>query len=112
MLYSEIIGTQIDEAYFKMANSLDAFRASGSGWIVRTIEFLELTILKYNPLRGSCSEYRLPEPFARKRCLLNVTGPADVDGHCFKYAVLAGLHSSEDDVGDKHWTNYHQLEIH
>ncbi|MES9884135.1 MAG: C2H2-type zinc finger protein [Sedimenticola sp.] len=106
VLHSTLIGEQIDAAYFKMANSLDSFRAEGSSWIVRDIEFMEQTILKYNPLRGSCSDYRIPEILQRKRCILNVTGTDDVDGQCFEFAVLAGLYSR--DVGSKQCTEFYQ----
>lgn len=108
LLDSHIADNQIDEAYFKMLNSLDVFRAEGSGWNLKKVLYMEQTIAKYSPLAGSCSQYKIPEQLQRKRCLLNVTGPAELDGQCFKYAVLAGLFTGEDATGQLPWSDLHQ----
>ena len=108
VLDPNVIDDQINEAYFKMLNSLDAFRQDGSGWNIKTVLYMEQTIAKYSPLRGSCTLYNLPEPLQRKRCLLNVTGPPELDGYCFKYAVLAGLYTGEGVIGQLPWSDLHQ----
>lgn len=99
VLVPDVIDTQIDEAYFKMLNSLDAFRAEGSSWHIRKVIHMEQTLAKFRPLGGSCTLYQLPETLLHKRCLLNVTGPPELDGHCFRYAVLAGLYTATDATG-------------
>ena len=103
-----VIDSQIDEAFFKMTNSLDSFRAEGSGWMIRKVINMKQTITKFSPLGGSCFNYPMPQPLLRKRCLLNVTGPPELDGHCFKYAVLAGLFTNENVIGSMPWSDLHQ----
>ena len=103
-----VIDAQIDEAFFKMLNSLDAFRADGSGWIIRKVLHMQQTIAKYSPLGGSCYHYEIEETLLRKRCLLNVTGPPELDGYCFKYAVLAGLFTDENVIGQIPWSDLHR----
>ena len=84
VLVPEVIDNQIDEAYFKMLNSFDTFRADGSGWHIKKVLHMEQTITKFRPLGGSFMLYKLPETLLRKRCLLNVTGPPELDGYCFE----------------------------
>ena len=103
------IDSQIDDAFFKMLNSLDMFRAEGSGWMIQKVIHMEQSIAKYSPLSGSCYNYQIPGPLLRKRCLLNVTGPPDLDGHCFKYAMLAGLYTGEDTTGEIPWSDLHEF---
>lgn len=102
------LGDLIDTAYFKISASLDAFKRSGSGWVLDEIFHLEQTILKYRPLRGACAGFKLPEILSRKACLLNVVGrPAD-SADCFLWCVIAGLHSTPDVIGERHWTEFSQ----
>ncbi|XP_053374127.1 uncharacterized protein LOC128546803 [Mercenaria mercenaria] len=91
-----------------MTNSFDAFRETGSNWRLKSVEFMEQTIIKYRPLRGSCFSYVIPETLLRKNCLLNVTGPPALDGECFRYSVLAALHTDPDLVGTIPWSDLHQ----
>lgn len=105
---AEAIDSQLDEAFFKMLNSVDSFRAEGSGWMIRKVINMKQSITKFSPLAGSCYNYQLPESLLRKRCLLNVTGPPELDGHCFKYAVLAGLFTDERLTGSIPWSDLHQ----
>lgn len=108
VLVPDVVDSQIDEAYFKMLNSLDSFRADGSGWHIRKVIHMEQTVAKFRPLGGSCTLYQIPENLLRKRCILNITGPPDLDGHCFEYAVLAGLYTGEDVIGQLPWSELHQ----
>lgn len=98
----------IDAAYFKISASLDAFKAKGSGWVLDEIIHLEQIILKYRPLRGECSGFKIPECLSRKRCLLNVIGRPANSTDCFLWSVLAGLHTTSDVVGEIHWTEFSQ----
>lgn len=50
VLKHEEIPSQIDEAYFKVCDSLERFKADGSGWHLDEIVLVEQTVLKYNPL--------------------------------------------------------------
>ncbi|MCG7879455.1 MAG: hypothetical protein N0E59_11205 [Candidatus Thiodiazotropha taylori] len=108
VLVPDVIDAQIDEAFFKMLNSLDAFRAEGSSWHIRKIIEMQQTLAKFRPLGGSCTHYQPPNHLVRKRCLLNVTGPPELNGHCFKYAVLGGLYTETDVTGQLPWSDLHQ----
>lgn len=107
------LDTLIDAAYFKISASVDAFKATGSSWILDEITHLEQTVLKYRPLRGDCGGFKIPESLPMKACILNVVGrPAD-STDCFVWSVVAGLYSEPSVIGEKHWTEYsrhrHQL---
>ena len=104
VLACEDIPAQIDAAYFKCCNSLEVFKADGSGWRLDEIVLVEQTVLKYNPLRGSCSVYSLPEHLKRKACLLSVIGIPGNSQECFKWAVLAGMKAPRDLTGEIHFS--------
>ncbi|MES9972279.1 MAG: hypothetical protein ABW092_19780 [Candidatus Thiodiazotropha sp.] len=67
VLRIEEIPNQLDAAYFKVCDSLERFKREGSRWRLDDILLLEQTVLKYNPFRGSCSDYVLPERLKRKK---------------------------------------------
>ena len=108
VLKHDDIPSQIDAAYFKVCQSLERFKAEGSGWHLDEIELAEQTILKYNPLRGSCSSYSLPEYLRRKACLLSVTGTPCNSHECFKWTILAGMHVSSELTGEIHFSELQQ----
>ena len=60
VLKHDDIPSQIDAAYFKVWESLERFKAEGSGWHLDEIVLAEQTILNYNPLRGLHGLYYLP----------------------------------------------------
>ena len=43
-----------------------------------------------------------------QNCLLNVTGPTELHGHCFKYSVLAAFFTGEQVIGQLPWSDVHQ----
>ena len=102
------IPNQLDAAYFKVCDSLESFKSEGSGWRLDDILLLEQTVLKYNPLRGSCSDYVLPECLKRKACLLSVVGAPGNSMECFRWSVLAGLYAPPTITGEIHWSDLSQ----
>ncbi|XP_045187034.2 uncharacterized protein LOC123544936 [Mercenaria mercenaria] len=108
ILSEESISEQINDAYLKMMKHFDSFRESGSGWRLKSVENMEQTLVTYRPLRGSCYNYVIPDTLLRKNCLLNVTGPPALDGDCFRYSLLAALHTDEELVGNIPWADLHQ----
>ena len=108
VLSRDVIFDQLDAAYFEVCDNLEKFKADGSGWRLDDILFLEQTILKYNPLRGSCSDYEMPERLRRKACLLSVVGTPTNSTDCFRWAVLAGLNMPSHIMGKVHWTELSQ----
>jgi hypothetical protein len=69
---------------------------------------MELTVVRYNPLRGACCQDKFPEVIARKQFILNVIGPPEIDGEYFRYAVLAALKTEADHIGNLPWSNLHK----
>ncbi|MFI0416583.1 MAG: hypothetical protein ACH255_20895 [Candidatus Thiodiazotropha sp.] len=108
VLSHDDIPGQLDAAYFKVCDNLEKFKADGSGWRLDDILILEQTIIKFNPLRGSCSDYTMPERLARRACLINVVGTPANSMDCFRWAVLAGLHLPPHITGEIHWTELSQ----
>lgn len=70
---------------------------------------MDQTITRFNPLRGNCSQYVIPEALLRKQCILNVTGPPELNGECFRYAVLASLRTEPDHIGSIPWSDLHRF---
>ena len=108
VLSRDVIFDQLDAAYFKVCDNLEKFKADGSGWRLDDILFLEQTILKYNPLRGSCSDYEMPERLRKKAYLLSVVGTPTNSTDFFRWAVLAGLNVPSHITGEVHWTELSQ----
>ena len=102
------IQDQLDSAYFKISDSLEKFKRDGSGWRLDDIQFMEQTIIKYNPIRGSCSSFEMPSLLKRKRCLLSVVWFPSDSLECFKYSVLAGLNVPSTVIGEINWTDLRQ----
>ena len=91
-----------------MCDSLEKFKADGSGCRLDDILILEQTIIKFNPLRGSYSDYTMLERLARRACLINVVGTPAYSMDCFCWAVLAGLHLPPHITGEIHWAELSQ----
>ena len=108
VLRHEEIHNQMDAAYFKICNSLEAFKADGSGWALEEILFVDQTVISWNPLKGSCSLYELPETLKRKVCLLSVVGIPGNSHECFRFAVLCGLFAPNELTGEIHYSQLSQ----
>jgi len=70
---------------------LELFNAEGSGWVIESIDYLDVFVGKYNPLAvaGSGAHSNLPDKLVAKRAVLNICSD---DSRCFQYAVLASLY--------------------
>ena len=66
----------------------DGFIQLGSGWFLKEVLALRLSIYRYNPLGGR-ETCKLKTFLSNKRSLLNI---ANVGNQCFLYCILAGLH--------------------
>ena len=85
--------SNIDELYSKNISEpilqiLEEFQEKNSGWSLKSIEFLNLVINKFNPLRVG-SYIDLPAEIKIKRACLNVKNRNDEE--CFKWAILSTL---------------------
>ena len=74
-------------SYSTILSFFDAFLHMGSGWFLKEILQLRLSIYKYNPLGGEMSSMK--EIILKKRSLINIKGTGN---KCFLFSVLAGKH--------------------
>ena len=77
----------LTNAFTKVCEKVDNFQEMGSGWVVSNIEYLDMTIGKYEPPGGSCY-VKLSQFLESKKALLNIQNN---DNKCFLWSVLAAL---------------------
>ncbi|XP_022794378.1 uncharacterized protein LOC111333124 [Stylophora pistillata] len=77
----------------KILESLATFTRNGSGWVVSSVDGLDLHTVKYNPLKGS-SYIPLPKHLADKKAIINMQNK---DEECFKWCVTRALNPVERD---------------
>lgn len=71
-----------------LANKISSFEKKDSGWSLTKINYIELNINKFNPLRGT-SYIDLPKDIKLKKAVINVQNS---DNLCFKWALLSALY--------------------
>jgi hypothetical protein len=74
----------------ELNSKMDEFQERDSGWALFKINFLEVNVNKFIPLRGDCFT-ELPKFIKDKKAVINI---ANNDNRCFEYAVNASLHPS------------------
>lgn len=68
-------------------NDLEEFELRDSGWTLKRLEFLNITINKFNPMR--CTSFiPLPPAIAKKGACINVQ---NFDDQCFKWSIMSAL---------------------
>ena len=109
------IGDTYEEMKQKMLESLTKFQREGSGWQLRSIEGLDISVTKFDPLNGSgCS--KLPPLITKKKAVINMKNERCKEGKrisdeetkqcecekceeskmCFKWAVTRALNPVDD----------------
>ena len=88
ILEANDLNTYYENVADRLINELDEFVARGSGWTLVSVDYLELRINKYNPLRGS-SYIDLPREIKVKKAVVNVKNR---DDKCFVWSILSALH--------------------
>ena len=87
--------TDLEEVYERMvAKMLEAFATylkNGSGWMLKKVVRLDITLSRLRPLRGS-SHIPLPERILKRKALINMENE---DKECFKWAVTKVLNPVE-----------------
>ena len=83
--------TNLEEVYERMvAKMLEAFATylrNGSGWMLKKVVRLDITLSRLRPLRGS-SHMELPKRISKRKALINMQ---NLDKFCFKWAVTRAL---------------------
>ncbi|EFA09106.1 hypothetical protein TcasGA2_TC015228 [Tribolium castaneum] len=100
------IKVELEEICGVIKNKMSEFLEKDSGWILMEILFLELNINKFNPLRAS-TYIPLPKDIAKRRAVINIHND---DNECFKWSVLAHLHSTEVNVNRHRVDAYREFE--
>ena len=67
----------------KILESFANYQKNGSGWRFESVDKLELTISKFNLLKGS-SYIPLPKKLIEKKAITNMKND---DDHCFKWCI-------------------------
>ena len=84
--------TDLDETYKRMvAKIIEAFSTylkNGSGWMLKKVVRLDITISRLNPLRGS-SHIPLPDKILRSKAVTNMKND---DDECLKWATTQALY--------------------
>ena len=82
----------IDDQLAKIAAevwaNMDTFVRRGSGWVVRSVEHVDIHLGRYKPLYGATYK-ALPKALQAKKAIVNVK---NTDKKCFMWAVLSALH--------------------
>ena len=104
-----------DNDYLEMVDqivsTLQVFCSTGSGFIIESLEPLDIKINQYKPIRGS-SYVPTPAIFKNKIFLLNIQNKHD--NLCFAYSVLAALNPSSSNKKQDlslYQNKMHQLDI-
>lgn len=72
----------------EISSKLNSFEKKDSGWSLVKLNYIDMNVNKFNPLRGS-SYIDLPEDIKSKKAIINVQNS---DYQCFLWSILAGLH--------------------
>ena len=89
--------TNLEEVYERMITkileSFSTYLKNGSGWVLKEVVRLDITLSRLRPLRGS-SHIPLPKSILRKNALINMKNE---DDECFKWAVTRALNPVNED---------------
>ena len=85
---TELTDKEIHQALHKVMASLEKYIRESSGWMVKTVQRLQVHTIDYRPLAAS-TYIELPRTLKCSRSLLNIKNE---DNKCFLYCILAKLH--------------------
>ena len=76
-----------DEMSDRVLESFAQYQKNGSGWTLKSVEHLDVRVLKNKPLKGS-SYIPLPKKLKNKGAVINMDND---DNMCFKWSVTRAL---------------------
>ena len=89
LLHMEEFEEEYEDAINGINGKLGDYMGEGSGWQMDSINTVNLSIARYNPIRGS-SFIKTPSKIANKGAVINVDNSKEPDDkNCFIYAILA-----------------------
>lgn len=83
LLQGDSINNVLETLYDQLLGQTDEFTTRGSGWALTKIQYIELHINKYSPLKGGAF-IELPEFIKAKHACYN---PHNNDDRCFQWAI-------------------------
>ena len=81
----------LDASAQKINQSFDEYLRNGSGFILETIDYLELYTAEYIPMRAK-SYIPTPKSIINSKSIINIENQ---DENCFNYSIIASQHYSE-----------------
>ena len=91
--------TDLNEVYERMKTkileSFSTYLKNGSGWVLKKVVKLDITLSKFKPLRGS-SHIPLPKVIEKKKAVISIRNN---DDQCFKWASTRALFPVEKNAG-------------
>ena len=78
-----------DSIIESLLKEVEDFEENGSGWSLKSIQFLKVHISKYNPVHAGSSYFRLPQKIINTHSCINIENKKD--NKCFKWCILLGL---------------------
>ena len=81
----------IEDNFKALKEKMESFQERDSGWSLTEIISLELSLQKYQPLKGT-AHIPLPLSIKKKEACINVKNS---DVYCFKWAIISALSASK-----------------
>ena len=106
---TELTDHHLNEAFQKVMAGLEKFIHESSGWIVKSVKYLQVHTIDYTPLAAS-SFIELPTTLKRSKSILNIKNE---DNSCFIYCILAKLfpHVSNPHHASSYITHENELKL-
>ena len=84
----DTLDEQLESSYNKILESISRYTREGSGWIVDSVQRVELIVARYRPLSAS-SYIPTSTKLSKTKAVVNVENTADE--MCFVWSVLASI---------------------
>ena len=82
---------------------IEDFQEKDSGWTLKSIINLTISIKKLQHIQGGSSYCKLPDSVIKKKACLNVINS---DNQCFKWRLLAALHSKDENRSNRSYSYF------
>ena len=97
------VANGVQANFAEIVVNVEGFKQRGSGWVVKSVDYMDIHIARYQPLQAS-SHIPLPSCLANCKAIIN---PQNYDDNlCFLYCILAALHpNTKDPARVSKWKN-------
>ena len=94
LLHETNLNNTYDHSTRKIYENFDAHIKEGSGFMVDSVEKLDVCTYRYSPIQAS-NFISTPKWIADKKAVINIKND---DGRCFEYSVLAALRLEKENI--------------